>query len=53
MMNGVYLGKNYSGITEIFRMLEVPREDWRTMFDLIGIIDKYRGKVIKENMPKK
>ena len=52
-MNGSYLGKNYSGITEIFSMMEVPREDWRAMYELIGIIDKHRSKVIRDSKPKK
>ena len=52
-MNGVYMGKSYAGVTEIFEMMEVPREDWRTMYELIGIIDKHRSKVIKDNKPKK
>ncbi len=51
-MNGGYLGKNYAGITDIFEMLEIPKEDRRTMYDLIGIIDKHRAQVIKDNTPK-
>lgn len=50
MMNGVYLGKNYAGITEIFNMMEVPSVDWRTMYDIIGMFDKYRGKVINDKI---
>lgn len=49
-MNGSYLGKSYAGITEIFQMMEVPRDDWRTMYDIIGIIDKYRSKVLNEKI---
>jgi hypothetical protein len=52
-MNGVYVGKNYAGLTEIFTMLEVPKEDWRTLYDIIGLIDKYRGKVINDKVKKK
>lgn len=51
-MNGNYLGKNYAGILDIFDVLEVPTEDVRTMFDLIGIIDEHRSKVIREKKPK-
>ena len=51
-MNGVYLGKNYVGLTDIFEMLDIPKEDWRVMYDLIGTIDKHRAKVIKDNKPK-
>lgn len=51
-MNGNYLGKNYSGIKDIFQILDVPVEDWRTLFDLLGLIDRYRTKVINDNKPK-
>lgn len=52
-MNGVYLGKNYTGISDIFDILDVPKEDRRTMFDLLDLIDQHRAKVIKDNTPKK
>ena len=51
-MNGVYMGKNYSGILDIFTILEVPVQDHKTMFDLIGMIDSYRAKAIADNKPK-
>ena len=51
-MNGDYLGKSYSGIGDIFDILEVPVEDRRTLFDLIGMIDHHRSKAIAENKPK-
>lgn len=41
-MNGNYLGKSYNGIQDIFDILEVPKEDRRLMFDLIGTIDAQR-----------
>lgn len=47
-MNGNYLGKNYAGILDIFTILEVPEEDRKTMFSLIGIIDVYRSKALAE-----
>jgi hypothetical protein len=50
-MNGHYLGKSYSGIGDIFNILEIAKEDRRTMFDLIGIIDTYRAKSIKAQQP--
>jgi hypothetical protein len=52
-MNGNYLGKNYAGIIDIFEIMEVPQEDRRTMFDLIGSIDKYRSEAIQRAKPKK
>ena len=51
-MNGVYMGKNYSGILDIFTILEVPVQDHKTMFDLIGLIDAYRSKAIADSKPK-
>lgn len=52
MMNGNYLGKSYSGISDIFDILEVPSEDRKTVFNLIGIIDSIRSAVLAENKPK-
>lgn len=51
-MNGTYLGKSYAGIIDIFTILEVPIEDRRTLFDLLGIIDRHRSKSISDNKPK-
>lgn len=51
-MNGTYMGKNYSGILDIFTILDVPVEDRKTMFELIGIIDKHRSKAIADAKPK-
>ncbi len=50
-MNGNYLGKSYAGIIDIFTLLEVPLEDRRIMFDLIGDIDRHRTKAIQDNKP--
>lgn len=52
-MNGEYLGKNYSGIRDIFEMLEIPKEDRKTLFQLINTIDMHRSNSIKENKPTK
>ena len=51
-MNGVYLGKNYVGLVDILELLDVPVEDRRTQFELIGIIDKHRSKAIADAKPK-
>lgn len=51
-MNGVYLGKSYSGILDIFEILEVLPEDRKTVFSLIGMIDGIRSAVLAENKPK-
>lgn len=50
-MNGNYMGKNYSGIKDIFEILEVPSEDYKTMFNLIGMIDRHRADAIAANKP--
>lgn len=52
-MNGNYMGKSYAGILDILTILEVPVEDRKTMFELIGLIDKYRSEMIAANKPKK
>ena len=51
-MNGEYLGKSYSGIYDIFEILEVPKEDRKVIFNLIGIIDRHRSEAIAANKPK-
>jgi hypothetical protein len=51
-MNGIYLGKHYAGILDIFKILEVPVEDYKTLFELIGIIDRHRSKSISDSKPK-
>ena len=52
-INGTYLGKSYAGIVDMFTVLDVPREDWRILFDLIAMIDVHRTRSIKEKTPKK
>ncbi len=51
-MNGNYLGKSYAGISDIFDILDVPKEDRKTLFNLIGLIDKHRSDAIAANKPK-
>ncbi len=52
-MNGNYLGKSYAGISDIFDILDVPKEDRKTLFNLIGLIDKHRSEAIAANKPTK
>ena len=52
-MSGTYMGKSYAGIKDIFDILEVPVEDRKTMYELIGIIDAHRSKAIADSKPKK
>lgn len=51
-MSGTYMGKSYAGIGDIFDILEVPVEDRRTLYELIGIIDAHRSKAIADSKPK-
>ena len=51
-MNGNYMGKNYAGIKDIFDILNVPKEDHKTVYDLIGIIDEHRSKLLADTKPK-
>jgi hypothetical protein len=58
-MNGIYLGKSFSGFSDILDILEVPFEDRRFLLDWITIMDASRSKAIsdmrasKENKAKK
>lgn len=51
-MNGVYLGKSYAGILDIFEIQGVPVEDRKMLYDLIGVIDTHRSKAIADAKPK-
>jgi len=50
---GNYLGKNYSGLIDMFTINDIPREDWKTMFDLIELIDHYRAEQIRRKLDSK
>ena len=52
-MNGNYLGKNYAGLIDLLELLDVPVEDRRTQYELIGIIDRHRAQAIADAKPKK
>lgn len=43
-MNGVYLGKNFSGIYDIFHIMDI--EDTKTCFAILGILDAQRSSMI-------
>lgn len=53
--NGIYLGKNLVGITEIFDISQISTEDRYTMVLLIKMIDRIRGQELnsKEQKPAK
>jgi len=50
-MNGFYLGKAISGISDIFNIAEI--EDEKTCFAIIQIIDNVRSKMINSKKPAK
>jgi hypothetical protein len=51
-MGGNYIGKNYTGLLDILELLDVPVEDRRTQYELVGIIDRHRSQAIANAKPK-
>lgn len=47
-MSGEYLGKNFSGISDLFEILEVPKDEKKDLYELLLLIDKYRAESIAE-----
>lgn len=45
-MAGIYLGKNFLGLDQIFNLYAVPDEDRKTLFELLNLIDEIRIKII-------
>lgn len=52
-MNGVYLGKSYTGLGEILDIFDVKKEDRKLFLEWIGILDAARSKTIEASRPKK
>ncbi len=52
-MNGNYLGKQRSSITQHFDFMGVTDEDKRILYELICDIDNIRVKMIMDKKPKK
>lgn len=50
-MNGVYMGKSYTGLSDILDILEVPKDDRKYLLEWIGIMDTARSKAIKAAKP--
>lgn len=48
-MNGLYLGKQYSGLSDIFEIAEI--EDRRTCFKIIQMLDSERSSILNEKKP--
>lgn len=47
-MSGVYIGKVYAGISDIFDMYEIDTQDRKVIFSLLQIIDGYRSELISQ-----
>lgn len=45
--NGNYFGKNFVGITEVFNILDIPKQDWKTIYDIVAVIDSVKTKLIQ------
>ena len=52
-MNGNYIGKNLSGVSEIFAMYDIEKSDYKIVYEIIIQIDKIRAKQISDSKPKK
>lgn len=52
-MNGIYLGKSYTGLGEILDIFEVQKEDRRYFLEWISTLDAARSKAIEASRPKK
>ena len=51
-MNGNYIGKNLIGFKDILEIFDVPREDYRVMYELVMYIDSIRAKAIRDSKAK-
>jgi hypothetical protein len=51
-MNGLYLGKSYTGLGEILDIFEVEKADRKQFLEWITILDNARSKAIELSKPK-
>lgn len=51
-MNGVYMGKSYQGLQEIFEIYEIDRENRKMFLDWFTTIDGIRRKLYDAKKPK-
>lgn len=47
-MSGVYIGKVYAGIIDIFDMYEIDKEERKVIFSLLQVIDRHRSELISQ-----
>jgi hypothetical protein len=51
-MNGLYLGKSYTGLAEILDIFEVDKCDRKHFLEWLTILDNARSKAIEASKPK-
>ena len=51
-MNGVYMGKSYAGLQEIFEIYEIDRETRKMFLDWMSHLDGVRRKLYDSKRPK-
>jgi len=47
-MSGTYMGKNMSGIDDLFNIYQVPQDEKRFILELIALIDSERMKQLSD-----
>lgn len=45
--NGNYFGKVFTGITEIFHILDIPKKEWKYMYEIVHMIDSIKTKLMQ------
>lgn len=51
-MNGVYMGKSYTGLSDILDILEIPLQDRKYMLEWVAVMDAARSKMLEAQRPK-
>jgi hypothetical protein len=51
-MNGVYMGKSYTGLSDILDILEIPFTDRKYVLEWISTMDSARSKMLEAQRPK-
>jgi len=50
--NGNYLGKDTTNIFTICKLLDIPEEEYKDIWDIISLLDKHRGSVLQQELSK-
>lgn len=51
-MNGIYLGKSYNGLADIFNIYEVDTADRKYFLEWFAVMDASRSRAIEAKRPK-